>query len=170
MIKEINASSNKCWELWTFNHISERLRNLWYFSIWYSVFNTLRPRQNYNHFTDDIFKCILLNENVWISLKISLTFVTKVRINNITALVQIIAWRRPGGKPLSEPMMVTLLTHVCVTWPHWVNNWGSISVRIPWHVILLSHWGQLTHICVSDLIIIDWGNGLSPARRLLTYY
>ena len=30
-------------------------------------FNTLRPRQNGQHFPDDIFKCIFLNENVLIS-------------------------------------------------------------------------------------------------------
>ena len=41
----------------------------------------------------------------------------EVRINNIPALVQIMAWRRIGDKPLSEPMMVNLLTHVCVTRP-----------------------------------------------------
>ena len=83
--------------------------------------NTLRPRQNGRNFTDDIFKCIFLNENAWISLKISLKFVPKVRINNIPALVHIMAWRRPGDKPLSEPMMVSLLTHICVTRPQWVN-------------------------------------------------
>ena len=31
------------------------------------------------------------------------------------------AWRRPGDKPLSEPMMVSLKTHICVTRPQWVN-------------------------------------------------
>ena len=36
-------------------------------------------------------------------------------------LVQIMAWRRPGDKPLSEPMMFNLLTHICVTRPQWVN-------------------------------------------------
>ena len=40
----------------------------------------------------------------------------------IFRLGQIMAWRRPGDKPLSEPMMVSLLTHICVTWPQWVNN------------------------------------------------
>ena len=44
--------------------------------------NTLRPRQICCHFADDIFKCILLNENVWDSLTISLKFVPTVRINN----------------------------------------------------------------------------------------
>ena len=78
-------------------------------------FNTLRPRQNEQHFADDIFKRILSNENVWILIKISLKFVPKGPINNIPALVQIMAWRRSGDKPLSEPMMVSLLTYICVT-------------------------------------------------------
>ena len=83
---------------------------------------TLRQRQNGRHFRDDIFKCIFLFENVWIWIKISLKFVPKVRINNIPALVQIMAWRRIGDKPLSEPMMVNLLTHICVTRPQWVKT------------------------------------------------
>ena len=53
-----------------------------------------------------------MNENVRISINISLKFVPKGLINNIPALVQIMAWRRPGDKPLSEPMMVSLLTHI----------------------------------------------------------
>ena len=84
--------------------------------------NTLRPRQNGFHFADDIFKGIFMHENVWISLKISLNFVPKVPINNISALVQIMAWRRPGNKPLFEPMMVNSMTHICVTLPQWVNE------------------------------------------------
>ena len=82
--------------------------------------NTLRPRRNEQHFADDIFKRIFFNENVWISIKISLQFVPKGPINNISALVQIMAWRRSGAKPLSEPMMVSLPTHICVTRPQWV--------------------------------------------------
>ena len=54
---------------------------------------------------DDIFKCIFLNENDWIPINISLKFIPKGPINNIPALVQIMAWRQPGDKPLSEPMM-----------------------------------------------------------------
>ena len=56
---------------------------------------TLRPRQNGHHFADDTFKYSLLNENVIISTKISLKFVLKGPINNIPALVQIMARRRP---------------------------------------------------------------------------
>ena len=84
--------------------------------------NTLRPRQGGRHFADDTFKPNVLNENVRIAIKISLKFVLKVPINNIPSLVQIMAWRRPGDKPLSEPMMISLLTHICVTRPQWVNS------------------------------------------------
>ena len=87
-----------------------------------AAINTLRPRQDGRHFADDIFKCIFLNENVWIPIKISLNFVTKGPINNIPVLVPIMAWCRPDDKPLSEPMMVSLLTHICVTRPQWVNR------------------------------------------------
>ena len=89
--------------------------------------NSLRPKLNRRPFADDIFKCIFLNENEWILPRISLKFVPKVRINKITALVQIMAWRRPGDKPLSEPMMVSLLTHICVTRPQWVKPLMHIS-------------------------------------------
>ena len=68
---------------------------------------TLRPRQNGRHFADDISKCICLNENVWIPIKISLKFDPKGPINNIPGVVQIMAWRRPGDKPFSESMMVS---------------------------------------------------------------
>ena len=94
------------------------------------TFNTLRPRQNGRYFADDIFKCISLDENVWISLKMSLKFVPKVRINNIPALVLIMAWRRSDDEPLSwlsEPMMVSLLTHIYVVRPQWVNSWSCFS-------------------------------------------
>ena len=92
------------------------------------ILNSLRPRQNGRHFADDIFNSIFLNDNARISLKIPLKFVPKVRINNIPALVQIMAWRRPGDKPLSEPMMVSLLTYICVTRPQWVNSSACICV------------------------------------------
>ena len=76
--------------------------------------NTLRLR-------DDTFNCIFMNKNVRISLKFPLQFVPKGPINNIPLLVQRMAWRRPGDKPLSEPVMVSLLTQICVTRPQWVK-------------------------------------------------
>ena len=111
-------------------------------SIRYPVVNTLGPRQNGRHFADDTVSRIFVNENVRISMKLSLKFVP---INNIPALVQIMAWRRSGDKPLSEPVMVSLPTHICVTRPQWVNcmrQWLDINMlynhiwRI-WHAALM---------------------------------
>ena len=81
------------------------------------LINPLSPRQNGRHFRDDIFKCIFFCESIWISIKTSLKFVPEGPINNIPSLVQIMAWRRPGDKPLSKPMAVELSTHICVTRP-----------------------------------------------------
>ena len=68
----------------------------------------MKPRQNGRHLWDDIFKCIFLNENAWISIEISLKSIPKGSINKILELVQIMALRRPGDKPFSEPKMVSL--------------------------------------------------------------
>ena len=88
--------------------------------------NSLRPRLNRRHFADDIFKRIFFNESIWISINISLKSVPRCPIDNIPALVQIMAWRRPGDKALSEPMMVRLPTHICVTRPQWVNYTSTV--------------------------------------------
>ena len=94
----------------------------WRMNLWnLDELNTLRPRQHERHFPDDVLNCILLNENVWISIKFSRKFVPKGPNDNIPALVQIMAWHLPGDKPLSEPLTVRLSTHIWVTWPQWVN-------------------------------------------------
>ena len=78
--------------------------------LWCVIINLLRPRQNDLDFAGDIYKWIFLNENVRIFIKIWLKFVLKSPVDNIPALVQMMAWHRPGNKPLSEPMKVNLLT------------------------------------------------------------
>ena len=83
--------------------------------------NTLRPRQNRRHFADDNFQYIFVNENVLILIKISPKFGPKGPINNFPSLVEIMAWRRPGDKPFSQPMRVRLGTHICVIRPQWVK-------------------------------------------------
>ena len=115
-----------------------------FYSDW-STINTLRLQQNGHHLADDLFKYIFLNENVWISIEISLKFVHKGPINNIPALVKIMAWRWPGDKPLSEPMMGTLPTHLCITQPQWVINGFTlipawISNHMPSNV-----WNEVTY-------------------------
>ena len=55
--------------------------------------------------TDSNFKCIFLNENYRILIGISLKSIPMSPIDNKPALVQVMAWRRTGDKPLSEPML-----------------------------------------------------------------
>ena len=49
----------------------------------HNQWNLLRPRQNGRHFADGISKYIFLNENIWISMKITLKFVLKGPVNDI---------------------------------------------------------------------------------------
>ena len=118
--------------------------------------NTLRSRQNGRRFPHDIFKYIFLNENVGISITISPTFVLNGSINNIPSLVKIMAWRRSGAKPLSEPMMVSLLTHICVTRPHWVKE------KYPWCLLSTPATALLT---VSSKLQF-WQTFISPGSFL----
>ena len=128
--------------------------------------NTLRPRQNGHHFADDTFKWIFLNENIRISIKTSLKFVPGGSINNIPALVQIMAWHRPGDKPLSEPMMIILLTHICVTRPQWVNSlwpsdtiWQHRSMSTPTQVMAkcwMTTPSHYLHQCWLIISKFDW--------------
>ena len=69
-----------------------------------------------------------------ISIKISLKFVPKGPINNVPALIQIMAWCCPGNKPLSGPLMVSLLMHICITRPQWINHHKNIPVLEIWHL------------------------------------
>ena len=103
--------------------------------------NTFRPWQNGCHFEDDTFKCISLNENAWMSYKISLKFVPWGPI--MPALVQIMAWHWLGDKPLSKPMMITLPTHICASWPQWVN---VESAPICLYFEVCRHGSQYLHI------------------------
>ena len=83
--------------------------------------DSLRMRQNGRHFTDNPSKHIFLSHTIQISIKFSLKLVSKGQINNIPALVPIMAWRCPSDKLLSEPMMVSFLAHICVTRPQLVK-------------------------------------------------
>ena len=56
------------------------------------------------------------------------------------------AWRRPGDKPLSKPVMVKLLMHISVTQPQWVTHLTTSSIHM-WkpqlrHHYFISQWCQ----------------------------
>ena len=55
--------------------------------------------------SDDIFKFIFLNKNDRIPIQISQKFVPRSPLDNKPALIQVMAWRRTGDKPLPEPML-----------------------------------------------------------------
>ena len=76
----------------------------------FSVFqcNTLGPKEYDRRFANDLFKLIFVNENCCNFIHISLKFVHNGRIDNMSALILIMAWRRRGDKPSSEPMMESL--------------------------------------------------------------
>ena len=139
---------------------SDQWRALYdFFSKLKFLINTLRPRQNDQHFPNDMFKCLFLFENVWIWIKISRKFVPKVRMNNIPALVQIMAWRRIGDKPLSEPMMVNLLTHICVTQPQWVKpNVPDMAKlwRVSYHQDMVTSWHGIIGPLYGESICHLW--------------
>ena len=79
------------------------------------IWSNILPLRPTRHFPDAIFNCSFLNENVWISIRISLKFVSEALIDNKLALVQIMAWCRPGDKPFSKTMLPSSSTHICVT-------------------------------------------------------
>ena len=92
--------------------------------------NTVRLRPNGCYFADAIFRCISLNENFRISNKSLLKYVPQGLIDNMAALVQIMAWHRLGDKSLSEPIMVSLLTHICITQLQWVKPFKYQLIHI----------------------------------------
>ena len=80
--------------------------------------NTLRPRQHGCHFPDDIFRCVFLNENVWIAIDISLSFVPKGPIDKATShyLNQwwLVYWRIYASLSLNE-LRLRISTHFYYT-------------------------------------------------------
>ena len=151
------------------------MRNIPEDGIWDSPLNILRPRQNSCHTLDDISKYMFFNENVSISIKCSPKFVPIGPINNIPALVQIMAWHRPADKPLFEPMMVILPTHLCGSRPQWVNSLGlsdAICRHTTWSTLV-----QVIHYLNQYWLIITgvlWhspnGNCTGVVRDIYTLY
>ena len=115
---------------------------------------------------------IFLNENAWISIKISLKFFPGSQINNIPALGLLLSWGRPGDKPLSEPIMVRLPMHICVTRPNELTciNWYQSMFLLhlthlkkydPWVKFSGSGWWWCVGGGVGDLCMCvskDWRN------------
>ena len=105
---------------------------LWHLPQIITDINSSLPEQDGHLFADDIFRCIFDDEIFCILIKISLRFVPKGTNVNIPALVQIMAWRRIGDKPLSEPMLTQFTDAYVRHQGRWVktltleqNGWHS---------------------------------------------
>ena len=89
-----------------------------------------------HHFADDVFKCIFLNENIWISLKISLEFVPKVPVSNIPALVQIeVGAVKATSHYLNQVCLVYWCIYIYVTRPQWSTWTSTLSPAQPGSLI-----------------------------------
>ena len=69
----------------------------------------------------------------------------------------------------STSIKMTSFSPICNTiWKHlgwsYPVKFGE-SASNPYWFFMLTHWGQVTHICVGKLTIIGSDNGLSPGRR-----
>ena len=125
------------WGLWCWS-------SQWYLTSFLCYWN---PTRHLTHWNQDkmgtisrrYFQMHFLKFFLLILLKISLNFVPIVQINNIPAS----AWFRPGNKLLSEPMMVSLLMHICVAWPQWVNS--------EWHKYVLVNKPSLVQVMACCL-------------------
>ena len=76
-----------------------------------------------------------------------------------------ISWRRPGDKPLSEPVMVSWLTHIYVTRPHWVN-YGADR----WRIIVLQVTISKELFFVSSIRDNEFTHAISKQRELILAY
>ena len=110
--------------------------------------NTSRQRQNGGHIRyckRYIFQAHFLKWNYYLLIQISLKFV-------------------PNGSVDNKPSLVLMMNRRQAIIS---ANDGLVRCRI--HASLsrdgLTHWGRVTHICVSKLTTIGSDNGLSPDRR-----
>ena len=127
--------------------------------------NSSPPGQNGGHFAEDILKYIFVNGDVLISLK----FIPSGPGSNIPALVQIMAWRRPGDQPLSEPMLTHKLTHICCTRGRSVN----LNLRQYWKNKQAL---QLVYMCTkasssnAEIVYTSWRNNYHYCRLIVATF
>ena len=105
------------------------------------------------------FQMLFSSGNVWILPNISRKIVGRIRISNIQALLQIIACRLPGDKPLSEPMGITLVTYICVVRPQWVNTYVIAFWFVPrWRCAI-----------TKTMVLAPWKKWPMHALRILLW-
>ena len=115
---------------------------------------------------DDIFNCIFLNENDKILIKISLKYVPRSPIDNKPALVQVMAWRQIGDKPLSEPWCIhaALRGDELTGW-----GWNKMADILQTAFVQGSRVNWCPFMCITGCKHIDITHTLSEKINLLVY-
>ena len=109
-------------------------------------FKHIEAESSGRYFPHDKFKCIFLNKDIWILIKISLKFVPKRPFNNESALgLEIAQCRRTGDKALSETILSSL-THIWGARGRWVNIDSLLAIfyMVYWHANIYGFWINLT--------------------------
>ena len=121
------------------------------------LFNSSPHGQNGHHFADNIFRCIFVNETICILIQISLKFVPKGLIDNMWALVQVVAWHLTCHKPLPESMM-TQFTDAYMRHSGEMRSKKSefvLTVYInSWHLILCDRVSNSNHFIIRMHILL----------------
>ena len=120
------------------------------------------------HLTDDVFKCIFMNEKFCILIRISLNFVPKGPIDNKPTSVQVMAWRLTGDKPLSEPMLNQMMDAYMRHWGE-MNDSGrqlEINVKPCLHIWRTQSKFSATIICLQHIYYTPILNCYFPIIRL----
>ena len=85
------------------------------------------------------------------------------------------AWCWPGDKPLFQPMMVSLLRHICITWPRWVNAlcvyWvlgPTLQMLLSWYLVLGIYMPCLvfTMVSLKSVGLASWGSARDDAMSV----
>ena len=128
-----SISVTRIWSLWTVRLWLDSLVRMAAGQVWRyqrqldCQFNSSSPGQNGRHFAEDIFICMFLNEKFCIFIWISLKFVPNGPIDKKWALVQLMAWRRIGSKPL--PFTLLYFTYLNQCWSSWPTHICSTRGR-----------------------------------------
>ena len=130
------------------------------------TFNSSRPRRNRRYFADDLFKCIFLNKNVWILNKLSLKFILKGPVNDIAALVRIMAghylntwllfyWRVYASLVLNELTFLVLSRHILAELGHyvhcslWTEQKNELFCMLRLSIANASYWSYINYSGVA---------------------
>ena len=146
----------------------------------HSLFNSLTPERCGSDF-ENVIKLIMGNTSLCTRSEIALRLMPQNLTNYKSTLVQVMAWCcQATSLYLGQCWLKSISPYVftrpqCTTSVYKMYTKSVIltkgcSVKPHKHLLInsyhtLTHWGRVTHICVSKLTIIGSDNGLSPDRR-----